>query len=75
MSDMHATIYGRGQMVIPADARREAGIGQGDVVGFEDRNPRFGTSGRTFTITASLQSDPQLDPKVPPRQFPQISDG
>ncbi len=29
---MHATIYGRGQMVIPAEARREAGIGQGDVV-------------------------------------------
>ena len=29
---MHATIYGRGQMVIPAKARREAGIHQGDVV-------------------------------------------
>lgn len=29
---MHATIYGRGQMVIPAEARREAGIGQGDLV-------------------------------------------
>ncbi len=29
---MHATIYGRGQMVIPAQARKEAGIGQGDVV-------------------------------------------
>lgn len=29
---MHATIYGRGQMVIPAEARREAGIDQGDVV-------------------------------------------
>jgi len=29
---MHATIYGRGQMVIPAEARREAGISQGDVV-------------------------------------------
>ncbi len=29
---MHATIYGRGQMVIPAEARRVAGIGQGDLV-------------------------------------------
>jgi len=29
---MHATIYGRGQMVIPARARKEAGIGQGDLV-------------------------------------------
>lgn len=29
---MHATIYGRGQMVIPARARKEAGIGHGDVV-------------------------------------------
>ena len=29
---MHATIYGRGQMVIPAQARKEAGIGHGDVV-------------------------------------------
>src|SRR3954469_9429606 len=29
---MHATIYGRGQMVIPAEARRQAKISQGDVV-------------------------------------------
>jgi AbrB family looped-hinge helix DNA binding protein len=29
---MHATIYGRGQMVIPARARKEAGIDSGDVV-------------------------------------------
>lgn len=29
---MHATIFGRGQMVIPAKARREAAIGQGDLV-------------------------------------------
>jgi AbrB family looped-hinge helix DNA binding protein len=29
---MHATIYGRGQMVIPAQARKEAGIAQGDIV-------------------------------------------
>ncbi len=29
---MHATIYGRGQMVIPAQARKEAGINTGDVV-------------------------------------------
>ena len=29
---MHATIYGRGQMVIPAKVRKEAGIGQGDIV-------------------------------------------
>jgi AbrB family looped-hinge helix DNA binding protein len=29
---MHATIYGRGQMVIPARARKEAGIAAGDVV-------------------------------------------
>ena len=29
---MHATIYDRGQMVIPARARKEARIEQGDVV-------------------------------------------
>jgi AbrB family looped-hinge helix DNA binding protein len=29
---MHATIYGRGQMVIPARARKEAGLQTGDVV-------------------------------------------
>jgi AbrB family looped-hinge helix DNA binding protein len=29
---MHATIYGRGQMVIPAKARKEAGLHTGDVV-------------------------------------------
>jgi AbrB family looped-hinge helix DNA binding protein len=29
---MHATIYGRGQMVIPAKARKEAGFATGDVV-------------------------------------------
>ena len=29
---MHATIYGRGQLVIPAKARKTAGIDQGDVV-------------------------------------------
>ena len=29
---MHATIYGRGQMVIPAQARKEARIDTGDVV-------------------------------------------
>ena len=29
---MHATIYGRGQMVIPAKARKEARIDTGDVV-------------------------------------------
>jgi AbrB family looped-hinge helix DNA binding protein len=29
---MIATIYGRGQMVIPAKARKEAGIDTGDVV-------------------------------------------
>jgi AbrB family looped-hinge helix DNA binding protein len=32
---MNATIYGRGQMVIPARARKEAGIQQGDVVQVE----------------------------------------
>ena len=32
MVAMHATIYGRGQMVIPARARKEARIGTGDVV-------------------------------------------
>ena len=31
-AQMHATIYGRGQMVIPAKARKEAGIKQGDIV-------------------------------------------
>ncbi len=29
---IHATIYGRGQMVIPAKARKEARIDTGDVV-------------------------------------------
>jgi AbrB family looped-hinge helix DNA binding protein len=29
---MHATIYGRGQMVIPAQARKKARIDTGDVV-------------------------------------------
>jgi AbrB family looped-hinge helix DNA binding protein len=29
---MHATIYGRGQMVIPAKARKQARIARGDVV-------------------------------------------
>jgi AbrB family looped-hinge helix DNA binding protein len=29
---MHATIYGRGQMVIPAKARKEAHIDSGDIV-------------------------------------------
>ena len=29
---MHATIYGRGQMVIPAQARKQARIDKGDVV-------------------------------------------
>ena len=32
LSFMHATIYGRGQMVIPAKARKEARIDTGDVV-------------------------------------------
>jgi AbrB family looped-hinge helix DNA binding protein len=29
---MHATIYGRGQMVIPAKARKEARLNTGDIV-------------------------------------------
>jgi len=32
INGMHATIYGRGQMVIPAQARKEAGLLTGDVV-------------------------------------------
>jgi AbrB family looped-hinge helix DNA binding protein len=32
---MNATVYGRGQMVIPARARKEARIGPGDVVSVE----------------------------------------
>jgi bifunctional DNA-binding transcriptional regulator/antitoxin component of YhaV-PrlF toxin-antitoxin module len=32
---MHATIYGRGQMVIPVRARKEARIDTGDVVSVE----------------------------------------
>jgi AbrB family looped-hinge helix DNA binding protein len=32
---MIANVYGRGQMVIPARARKEAGIGPGDVVSVE----------------------------------------
>jgi len=34
---MHATIYGRGQMVIPAKARKEAGIARGDVVSVQPK--------------------------------------
>ena len=32
---MNATIYGRGQMVIPAKARKQAGIDTGDIVSVE----------------------------------------
>ncbi|MGH7977304.1 MAG: AbrB/MazE/SpoVT family DNA-binding domain-containing protein, partial [Limisphaerales bacterium] len=32
---MTATIYGRGQMVIPARARKQAGLDKGDVVSVE----------------------------------------
>jgi AbrB family looped-hinge helix DNA binding protein len=32
---MNATIYGRGQMVIPAQARRQARLGKGDIVSVE----------------------------------------
>ena len=32
VSPVHAVIYGRGQMVIPAKARKQAGIKQGDIV-------------------------------------------
>lgn len=32
---MYATIYGRGQMVIPAKARKEARIDRGDIVSVE----------------------------------------
>jgi AbrB family looped-hinge helix DNA binding protein len=32
---MNATIYGRGQMVIPAKARKQAGIDTGDVLSVE----------------------------------------
>ena len=32
---MHATLYGRGQMVIPAKARKQAGIDTGDVLSVE----------------------------------------
>jgi len=32
---VHATIHARGQIVIPAPARREAGLGTGDVVSIE----------------------------------------
>src|SRR5207245_1253996 len=35
VSVMNAAIYGRGQMVIPARARKEARIGRGDVVQVE----------------------------------------
>jgi AbrB family looped-hinge helix DNA binding protein len=32
---MHATLYGRGQMVIPAKARKQAGLDTGDVLSVE----------------------------------------
>ena len=32
---MVATLYNRGQMVIPAQVRKQAGIGQGDVLNIE----------------------------------------
>lgn len=34
-ASIHATIYGRGQMVIPAQARKAARIDRGDVVSVE----------------------------------------
>jgi AbrB family looped-hinge helix DNA binding protein len=36
---MTATIYGRGQMVIPAKARKAAGIQKGDVFAVEAEGP------------------------------------
>lgn len=55
---MHATIYGRGQMVIPAEARREAGIDQGDIVEVRPEG-----NGRIVLIR--LERPPQPKPASP----------
>jgi AbrB family looped-hinge helix DNA binding protein len=60
---MNATIYGRGQMVIPARARKEARIGPGDVVAVEPEG-----DGR---IVLTRLEKPKRDPhriKIQPRK-------
>ena len=54
---MNATIYGRGQIVIPARARKEAKIGPGDVVAVEPEG-----DGRIVLIR--LETPKRKSPKV-----------
>jgi AbrB family looped-hinge helix DNA binding protein len=50
---MHATIYGRGQMVIPARARKEARLGTGDVVSVQPQG-----DGRIVLVRLERPKDP-----------------
>lgn len=57
---MHATIYGRGQMVIPAKARKEAGLNTGDIVSVQPDGDgrlvlvRLETPKRTSPVKAKI---------------------
>src|SRR5205814_5199075 len=54
---MHATIYGRGQMVIPAQARKKARIGQICQVGFL----RISTHPRVYNLAMNLAEEALRD--------------
>ncbi len=51
---MHATIYGRGQMVIPAKARREARLNSGDLVSVQPDG-----DGRLILVRLERPAPPQ----------------
>src|SRR5437016_2125772 len=52
--EMHATIYGRGQMVIPAKARKEARLGTGDVVSVQPEG-----DGRILLVRLERPKEPR----------------
>ncbi len=54
---MRAVVYGRGQMVIPAEARKQARIGQGDVL-----NVQIEGDGRLLLVRLEQPKD---SPPVP----------
>ena len=77
---MNATIYGRGQMVIPAKARKQAGIDTGDVVSVEPegdgrlllvRLERPKAAGRSIRLVQRKGRHPVLTggPVVTPEQI------
>ena len=51
---MNAHVYNRGQMVIPARARKEARIGEGDVV-----QVRIEGDGRILLVRLDLPKEPE----------------